>query len=263
MSAVRPKLPIFGVGVNPTTYDESVDAIITAAREQRSYAVTALATHGLMEAVRDHDFAGVLRQLDIVTPDGQPVRWALNRLHGASLVDRVYGPFLMLRLCAAASDQGVSVYLYGSTPHTCELLVAALKKRFPTLEIAGVFPDRFRDATASEDAEDVERIRSSGAGLVFVGRGCPRQERWVAAHRGRVPAAMIAVGAAFDYIAGTLAAPPAWMQNAGLEWLYRLRREPRRLWRRYLSTNSAFLWHFGGAVVKAWVQSPRDRGHPQ
>lgn len=258
---MQPKLPIFGIGVNPTTYDDSVNAIMAAARERRSYGVTALATHGLMEAVGDLTFAHVLGQLDVVTPDGQPVRWALNRLHGAALVQPVTGPFLMPKLCAAAADEGVSVYLYGSTPHTCQLLAIALRDRFPALQIAGVSPDRFRDATAAEDEEDVERIKSSGAGLVFVGRGCPRQERWVASHRGRVPAAMVAVGAAFDYIAGTLPPPPPWMQDVGLEWLYRLRREPRRLWRRYLSTNSAFLLHFSGALLKQRVQSGPGAQH--
>ena len=263
MSAVKTKLPVLGVGVNPTTYAESVAAIMAAARERRSYAVTALATHGLMEAAGDRDFARVLRGIDVVTPDGQPVRWALNRLHDTRLDDRVYGPFLMLRLCAAAAEQEVAIYLYGSTPRTCELLAAALRARFPALRIAGVSPDRFREATPAEDAADVELITSSGAGLVFVGRGCPRQERWVAAHRGRVPAAMIAVGAAFDYIAGTLPVPPPWMQASGLEWLYRLRREPRRLWRRYLSTNSAFLWHFAGDLLRMRMHAgagPRDAG---
>lgn len=256
MPAVRPKLSVFGVGVNPTTYDEAVSAIIAAARERRSYAVTALATHGLMEAVGNPDFAQVLDQLDIVTPDGQPVRWALNTLHGARLSDRVYGPALMLRLCAAAAREGIPVYLYGSTPRTCEQLVVALTRRYPALRIAGAFPDRFRDATPSEDEEDVDRICASGAGLVFVGRGCPRQERWAATHLRRVPAAMIAVGAAFDYIAGTLVSPPRWMQDVGLEWLYRLCREPRRLWRRYLYANSAFLVRFVAAVLKSRVRRP-------
>lgn len=259
MPSVRAKLPVFGIGVNPTTYDEAVGAILAAAQQHRSYAVTALATHGLMEAVGQPDFAQVVAGIDVVTPDGQPVRWALNRLYGTGLTDRVYGPFLMLRLCGAAAAHDVSIYLYGSTGRTCELLVAELSRRFPGLRIVGVFPDRFRDATAAEDDEDVARIAASGAGLVFVGRGCPRQERWVQAHRGSVPAAMIAVGAAFDYIAGTLVPPPRWMQRVGLEWLYRLRREPRRLWRRYLSANSRFLLHFAIALLRRRVTAGRTR----
>jgi N-acetylglucosaminyldiphosphoundecaprenol N-acetyl-beta-D-mannosaminyltransferase len=241
---------VFGVPVTPCTYETAVDAIIAAASEHRSYGVAALAVHGLMTAVDDAVFRAALERLDLVTPDGQPVRWALNLQIEPALGERVYGPDLTEKVCEAAEREGIGIYLFGSTERTCNALVAALGQRYPKIQIVGVQPDRFREATPEEDADDVARIVASGAGIVLVGRGCPRQERWVAEHLGRVPAAMLAVGAAFDYIAGTLAAPPRWMQRSGLEWVHRLTQEPRRLWRRYLVTNTQFLAHF----VPLWFQ---------
>ncbi len=242
------KVPLFGIGINPTSYDEATAAVIEAAVARRSFAVSALATHGLMYGVLYPEFAEVLDRIDLVTPDGQPVRWAMNILLETRLQDRVYGPQLTEHVCAAAEREQLSVYLFGSTEETCRQLVEALGRRFPKLSVAGIQPDRFREASPEEDGGDVERIIRSGAHIVLVGRGCPRQERWVAAHRALIPAAMLAVGAAFDYLAGTLRPPPVWMQQVGLEWLYRLYQEPRRLWRRYLVTNTYFTVHF----LRAW-----------
>lgn len=232
---------VLGVEVSVTDYDQACAAILDAAGSRRSMGVSALAVHGVMECVKDPDLARQVNSLAIVTPDGQPVRWALNLLHGTGLHDRVSGPDLVDRVCGQAARHGVSVYLYGSTEQTAWACARALERRHPDLQVADVQPDRFREATPEEDEEDVRRINRSGAGIVLVGRGCPRQERWVAAHQGRVDAAMLAVGAAFDYFAGNLRRAPAWMQRAGLEWLYRLAQEPRRLGRRYLVTNTAFL----------------------
>jgi len=190
--------------------------------------------------VRDAELGDLINSIELVTPDGQPVRWAINMLHNTALSERVYGPDLVAAVCAAAAMERMSVYLFGSTAETCRAVAEELPRRYPGLRIAGVQPDRFRDATADEDTEDVQRIRASGADIVLVGRGCPRQERWVALHRGLVPTPMLAVGAAFDYIAGNIAQPPRWMQRAGLEWFFRLSQEPRRLFRRYLIHNSLF-----------------------
>jgi N-acetylglucosaminyldiphosphoundecaprenol N-acetyl-beta-D-mannosaminyltransferase len=234
------KRPVFGVGVTVTDYARATAAVLAAAEERRSFGLTALATHGLMIAAEDPEFARVIAALDVVTPDGQPVRWALNRFHDAGLDDRVYGPDLTWKVCEHAARRGIGIYLFGSRPETCEAFAANLRTAFPDIAISGVQPDRFRDATAEEDAEDIARMNDSGAGIVLVGRGCPRQERWVAAHLGSVHAAMLAVGAAFDYHAGTLAKPPAWMQRYSLEWLFRLTQDPKRLWRRYLTYNSKF-----------------------
>lgn len=253
------KLDLFGVGVSVTDYDAATAEILAAARQRRSFGVSALATHGLMEAVRDPVLRERVNRLDLVTPDGQPVRWALNALHDAGLSERVYGPDLTGHVCAAAAREGIGVYLYGSTPETCAAFGAELERRYVGLRVVDVQPDRFREATEREDASDVARINSSGAGIVLVGRGCPRQERWVADHLGRVDAAMLAVGAAFDYFAGNLRRPPVWMQRHGLEWLFRLVQEPRRLARRYLTYNSAFLVAFGLELVRRATGRSRQR----
>ncbi|MEM8924722.1 MAG: WecB/TagA/CpsF family glycosyltransferase [Actinomycetota bacterium] len=242
------KVDVFGVGITVTTYDDATERIMDAARDRRSYAVSALAVHGLMEAVDDAEFRTLVNGIDLVTPDGQPVRWAMNTLHKTELDDRVYGPDLTWRVIEAAAHEGVGIYLYGSTEETANGFAAEIVRRHPDAIVADVQPDRFRDATPEEDAADIARINDSGAGVVLVGRGCPRQERWVAQHQGKVNAAMLAVGAAFDYGAGTLDPPPAWMQRAGLQWLFRLVQEPGRLWRRYLITNSRFLYSFGRAL---------------
>jgi exopolysaccharide biosynthesis WecB/TagA/CpsF family protein len=234
------KVPLFGIGISVTDYAGACAAILDAARARRSYAVSALATHGLTEAARDAELGDLVNAIELVTPDGQPVRWAMNMLHGTALSERVYGPDLVAAVCAAAAAERMSVYLFGSTAETCRAVAEELPRRYPGLRIVGVQPDRFRDATADEDAEDVQRIRASGADIVLVGRGCPRQERWVALHRGLLPVPMLAVGAAFDYIAGNITRPPRWMQRVGLEWLFRLYQEPRRLFRRYLVHNSLF-----------------------
>ncbi len=246
----RSRVDVFGIQMSVTDYEDSIEQIIEAGREHRSFAMSALATHGLMEAVHDDDFRDVVNGLDLVTPDGQPVRWAMNILHEAGLDDRVYGPDLTWKVIGAAADAGVGVYLFGSTPETCEKFVAAILKEWPHAIISDVQPDRFREATPEEDAADIERINNSGAGVVLVGRGCPRQEKWVGAHKGQVNAAMMAVGAAFDYHAGLLKKPPAAMQKYGLEWLWRMGLEPKRLFKRYAVTNSQYMFELGKAVAK-------------
>lgn len=244
------RVDIFGVQMSVTDYGDSIDQIIQAGQEKRSFAMSALATHGLMEAVHDPEFLEVVNGLDLVTPDGQPVRWAMNILHDTGLKDRVYGPDLTWKVCGAAADAGVGIYLFGSTPETCEKFVAAILDEWPHAIISDVQPDRFRDATPEEDAADIERINNSGAGVVLVGRGCPRQEKWVGAHRGQVDAAMMAVGAAFDYHAGLLKKPPAVMQRFGLEWLWRMGLEPKRLFKRYAVTNSQYVVQLAKAVIQ-------------
>lgn len=254
------KVDVFGVGISVTDYESATAKILEAARARRSFGMTALATHGLMESTRDPELRRRVNALDLVTPDGQPVRWAMNALQGAGLEERVYGPDLTVEVCRAAAEAGVGVYLFGSTQPTCDAMAAELRRRFPRIRIVDVQPDRFRDATPEEDAADVARMNASGAGVVLVGRGCPRQERWVADHLGHVDAAMMAVGAAFDYLAGNLRRPPAWMQRHGLEWLFRLGLEPRRLARRYLVHNSRFLVRFAREAVVLRSAGPLPSG---
>lgn len=250
MLTTSKRVDVFGVQMSVTDYADSIEQIIEAGREKRSFAMSALATHGLMEAVHNPEFLEVVNGLDLVTPDGQPVRWAMNILHDTNLDDRVYGPDLTWMVIGAAADAGVGIYLFGSTPETCEKFVSAIHAKWPHAIISDVQPDRFREATPEEDAADIARINASGAGVVLVGRGCPRQEKWVGAHRGKVNAAMMAVGAAFDYHAGLLKKPPEAMQRVGLEWLWRMGLEPKRLFKRYAVTNSQYVVQLAKAVAQ-------------
>ncbi|MEU7039250.1 WecB/TagA/CpsF family glycosyltransferase [Streptomyces sp. NPDC046237] len=235
------KRNVLGVLVDATTYDEAVRAVTDAARQRRPFALTALAVHGVMTGVRDHQHAARLNSFDLVTPDGQPVRWALNSLHHAGLTDRVSGPTLTLRVLQAAADEGLPVYLYGSTEQTLDRLVLNLQNTLPTLKIAGREASKFRTAHPGEDREIANRIIGSGARIVLVGLGCPRQETFVHAMRPVLPMPLLAIGAAFDFHAGLLRRPPQWIRRHGLEWLWRLAAEPGRLWRRYLILNPLYL----------------------
>lgn len=236
---------VLGVYVSATTYDEALDAVIGAARARKSACVSHLAVHGLVEGSRDARFRSILRHFDIVAPDGMPVKVALNMLYAANLEDRVYGPEFMLRVCERAADEGVGVYLYGSQRHVVDALQNSLIGRYPGLRVVGCEPSIFRPLTMVEDEALVDRINDSGAGVVFVGLGCPLQEKFAYEHKGKIRAVQICVGAAFDFHSGEKKMAPAWMQRCALEWFFRLLREPRRLCARYLVTNTVFLFNIG------------------
>lgn len=238
------KFNVLGVSVDALDYAFAVDAVMAAAREQRPLKVTALAVHGVMTGVMDPVHRWRLNSFDIVAPDGQPVRWALNLLYRLKLADRVYGPDLTLRVCEAAAKEDVPVYFYGSRPEVLNALRSRLTRRFPNLTIAGTAPSQFRQVSTSEKDRIAGEIRDSGAGIVFVGLGCPRQEVFVHEFADAIGTPLLAVGAAFDFHAGLKRQAPRWMQKRGLEWAFRLSQEPGRLWRRYLVLNSYFLWLF-------------------
>jgi exopolysaccharide biosynthesis WecB/TagA/CpsF family protein len=240
-AAWPPRHAIFGVTVSATDYSGVTDAVIHAARRREGGVVDFMPVHGLVTAARQAGFRRMVNTFEIVAPDGQPVRWALNRMHDANLRDRVYGPELMLRLCAEAAKEKIGIYLYGGRPEVLEKLKANLQERHPSLKIAGAEAPPFRPLTAEEDEAVVERINASGAGIVFLGIGCPKQEAFAFEHRARIGALMLCVGAAFDLHAGVKRMAPRLMQRLSLEWLYRLWQEPRRLWRRYFVTNSMFI----------------------
>jgi exopolysaccharide biosynthesis WecB/TagA/CpsF family protein len=247
---------VLGVLVDATTYDQAADEVLAAAREGRPFALTALAVHGVMTGVQDKAHGARLNSFDLVTPDGQPVRWALNLLHHAGLTDRVYGPTLTLRVLARAADEGLPVYLYGSTDETLDRLVPKLQEMYPALKIAGREPSKFRTAQEGEAERIAARIAGSGARVVLVGLGCPRQEIFAYAMRPLLPMPLLAVGAAFDYHAGQLRKPPAWMQRYGLEWLWRLGLEPGRLWKRYLLLNPNYLARLAAQKTHLWRAAP-------
>ncbi len=225
-------------------YELASDIIIEKAAKNESFAVSALAVHGLITSIQDKHLGSIINTIDMIVPDGQPVRWALNSFYKLGMKDRVYGPTLTLHVLRKASQLKLKVFLYGSTKNTLTLFKKFINSNFPGVTVCGIHIDRFREATAAEDIEDIIEINHSGANIVLVGRGCPRQEYWVANHKNKVQAVMMAVGAAFDFHAGTAKQAPKWMQDRGLEWLYRLLKEPKRLWKRYLVTNTLFILIF-------------------
>jgi N-acetylglucosaminyldiphosphoundecaprenol N-acetyl-beta-D-mannosaminyltransferase len=236
------KRNVLGILISVADYEGAVEAIVRAARDRVGSAVSALAVHGLMTGVFDREQKFRLNHFDLLVPDGQPVRWVLNWLHHAGLSDRVYGPNLTLKLCARAAQEGCPVYFYGSTDEVLCSLRRNLEFRFPDLIIAGMEPSKFRRLRPDEKLELATRIRTSGAAITFVGLGCPRQEAFAYEFRDHLQMPTVAVGAAFPFLAGIVPQAPAWMQNAGLEWLFRLVAEPRRLWQRYLLLNPAYIF---------------------
>jgi len=239
-SAGRQTVPVLGAPIDAIDMPGAVARISRWAESHKSHYVCVCNAHSVVTASRDPSFAQVLQAADLALPDGAPVAWLMRR-QGMRGQTRVSGPDLMAEYCEHAARCGQSIYLYGATEATLASLHQALLSRWPTLRIAGAHSPPFRPTTEEEDAADIERINASGAGTVWVSLGCPKQEVWMLAHRGRIHGVMIGVGAAFDFHAGTVARAPAWMRANGLEWLHRLASEPRRLWRRYLVTNTLFI----------------------
>jgi exopolysaccharide biosynthesis WecB/TagA/CpsF family protein len=248
-----PKFNLFGVQVSATTYAGVVDAVIAAVRWRIPSIVSLHAAHAVVTASDDPKLNERVNDFQIVAPDGQPVRWALNWLHRTGLRDRVYGPELTLRLCQRAAEEGVAIYLYGSSPEVIEALCDRLPKKYPGLIIAGAESPPFRALSEEEDAEMVHRINDSGAGIVFIGLGCPKQDHFAYEHRQSIEGVQVCVGAAFDFHAGNKKVAPPWMQKRGLEWLFRLSQEPGRLWQRYLVTNTLFVLKFCGQFCRGIV----------
>jgi N-acetylglucosaminyldiphosphoundecaprenol N-acetyl-beta-D-mannosaminyltransferase len=236
------KYNVCGVMISATDYDETVDCLIEAAEDRQSAVASFFAVHAVVTAGGDEALKRAVNDFEIIGPDGQPVRWALRWLHGVRLADRVYGPELTLRLCRRAAQRGLPIYLYGGANEgVLDGLESSLREKFPEIVIAGREVPPFRALTPEEDDVLVERINASGAAIVLIGLGCPKQDLFAAAHRDRLSAVQVCVGAAFDFHAGMKSMAPEWMQRRGLEWFYRLCQEPRRLARRYAATNSVFL----------------------
>jgi len=234
---------ILGMRVDCSSYDEVVESIAGMSGEEPSSYVCIATVHMVMEAWDDDEYREMVNGAELVTSDGVPLVWAL-RLLGLSDAERVYGPSLTPRLCERAAQDAIPVGFYGGDPEVLETLCTRLQERYPALDIAFRYSPPFRPLSPDEDAELASAIESSGARILFVGLGCPKQERWMASHRDALSCTMVGVGAAFDFIAGVKAQAPAWMQRCGLEWLFRLVCEPRRLWRRYLYHNPRFLVAF-------------------
>lgn len=232
---------ILGVGVSAINPDMAVDTIDGWIAEGRQNYVCVTGVHGVIESQSDQDLRRIVNQAGLVTPDGMPLVW-VSRLRNNRSVSRVYGPDLMAEVCAKSVAKGHRHFLYGGAPGVAERLADQLRQRYPGIEIAGLYVPPFRPLTPAEDEAVIEQINASKADIVWVGLSTPKQEYWMAAHLGRLDACvMVGVGAAFDFLAGVKTQAPRWMQRSGLEWLYRLVTEPRRLWRRYLTIVPLFL----------------------
>ena len=256
------KKNLIGVLINAVDYEAAVTKIVAAAQNRRALAVSALAVHGVMTGVLDARHRHRLNQLDLVVPDGQPVRWGLNLLYQTQLPDRVYGPTLTLKVCERAAQEKLPIYLYGSRTDVLEDFSRTLIERFPGIIIAGMQPSRFRRTSEHEKEQIATEIRQSGAAIALVGLGCPRQEVWVYEYRDLLSMPLLAVGAAFDFHAGTLSQAPPTLQKLGLEWLYRLAHEPRRLWKRYIFLNPLYLMLLAIQLSKLWQFDPSNTKTP-
>lgn len=228
---------ILKVRVHATTYEDAAQRIGAWALAGESRYVCACNVHMVMEAHDDATFCDVVNGADLVTPDGMPLVWALRAM-GVRGAARVYGPDLMLALCAAASREHIPIGLYGGTPQVLNQLVGRIETAFPGLALSFARSPPF--GSDNTDHADIEDMRTAGVRMLFVALGCPKQERWMASNHRKLPAVMVGVGAAFDFIAGSKPQAPAVLQSAGLEWAFRLASEPRRLWRRYAVHNPRF-----------------------
>jgi N-acetylglucosaminyldiphosphoundecaprenol N-acetyl-beta-D-mannosaminyltransferase len=244
-----PTKDLIGVPVYFSSFDEQVSQIVTWARNYQSKMVCVANVHMLIEAWQNSHFADLLRNADLVTPDGMPLVWMM-KLMGVKQAERVAGMDIFHTACEQASTAQISVFLLGSSPEVLEKICQRLKNEFPKLNIAGMYSPPFAPLSLNPDTSIIKTINDSGAGIVFVALGCPKQELWMAQYREKIQAVMIGVGAVFPIYAGVLKQAPKFMQNAGLEWLFRLTQEPSRLWHRYTTTIPIFIWL---ALKQIWL----------
>lgn len=244
-----PSTMVVGSRVDLTSYDDAVEKICGWAERGESRYVVVSTVNNVVESMDDPEYRQIVNDADLVTPDGMPLVWALRML-GMPEATRVYGPDLMPAICAQAAHQGIPIALYGGTTDVLVRLGSILYDRFPGLKIAFAWSPPFRKLTPEEDGSITRSIAASGARIVFVGIGSPKQDRWAASRKGELPAVMVGVGAAFDFLSGSKKQAPVWMQDHGLEWAFRLFSEPRRLWRRYLVGNPRFVYHFAGQLLR-------------
>jgi len=242
MPGLMPK-SLFGVRVDVGSMDGACEQVLAAARERRGGFVCVANVDMLTRARSTPKLLAIMQDALAVTADGMPLVWAQRRLLHQRGAERVRGPSLVLELCGRAQAEGLPAYFYGGMPDEIAPLRTALLARFPHLKIAGIESPPMLPAEPGMDEATVESINATGAALLFVGLGCPKQEYWMAAQQARLLPVSLGVGLAFALIAGTKSQAPAWMRDAGLEWLYRLGQEPGRLWKRYLVGNSRFIWY--------------------
>jgi N-acetylglucosaminyldiphosphoundecaprenol N-acetyl-beta-D-mannosaminyltransferase len=243
---------ILGVRTDSPSYSGAAAKVLAWANTPQSRYVCVSNVHVTMESYDSREYRAIVNAADLVTPDGMPLVWAL-RLFGVARATRVYGPTLTENVLQRAANAGVAVGFYGGSEEVLTRMLESCRRRLPNLQVAFAHAPPFRPLTAEEDAAVVEEINRSGARILFVGLGCPKQERWMALHKGRINAVMLGVGAAFDFLSGMKPQAPPWMQQAGLEWLFRLATEPRRLWRRYAYHNPRFVVLLAGQYLRSLI----------
>lgn len=236
-----PSIEVTGVSVTSLLLNEQVDLMVYWAKQRLSKIVCVANVHMLIESRVNSKLRGVLDRAHLVTPDGMPLVWTMRAL-GLSSQDRVAGMDIFEKTCKRCEEEGISIYLIGSTQSVLEKMVARISKDFPRLEVAGVESPPFRALSKAEEESTVERINKSGAGVTFVSLGCPKQECWMARQYSNVQSVMVGVGAVFPVYARIQSHAPKWIRESGLEWLYRLCREPRRLYKRYATTIPPFIY---------------------
>jgi N-acetylglucosaminyldiphosphoundecaprenol N-acetyl-beta-D-mannosaminyltransferase len=231
---------ILGMRVDATSYEDGAGRVVRWAQEKRSAYVCVASVHMVMETFDSEAFRQAVNGADLITPDGRPLVWALQGL-GVRSASQVRGTDLTASVVERAAHEDVPIGLYGGTPELLESFVRVLETRYPRIQVTCKIAPPFRPLTPEEDKAVTQEIVDSGARILFVGIGCPKQEGWMAEHKGRIPAVMLGVGAAFDFHTGRIRQAPRWMQSAGLEWAFRLAMDPRRLWRRYAKHNPRFV----------------------
>jgi N-acetylglucosaminyldiphosphoundecaprenol N-acetyl-beta-D-mannosaminyltransferase len=235
------RVRVLSIDVSTGSFEDLVRRIVLFGSTRTSSYVCCVNAHMVVEAWRGPAFEAILEAADVASPDGMPIVYSMRLLHGLKQ-ERVAGNDLMPAVIARAEAQAQSVFFFGSTQAVLDGIEKRLETDHPNLRVAGTYSPPFRDLTDAEMSRSAKEINASGANIVFVSLGCPRQERWMAAMKGRIDTVMLGVGGAFPLYAGVDSRAPEWLRNLSLEWSYRLALEPRRLWKRYLVTNSIFLW---------------------
>ncbi|MFB8791758.1 MAG: WecB/TagA/CpsF family glycosyltransferase [Potamolinea sp.] len=240
LKLLKPIINVIGSPITALPFAEQIKAMLEWASNRESKSVCVANVHMLMEAHWNPKFSSILKSADLVTPDGMPLVWMM-KLMGASQQNRIAGMELFVSLCQLAPQRDIGVFFVGSETTILEKMRAKLKQEFPDLKIVGMEPLPFHPLLPLEDETVIQKIQDSGAGIVLVSLGCPKQEYWIHQNKGKIQAVMIGLGAVFPMLAGIHKRAPLWMQNLGLEWFYRLIQEPRRLGIRYLRTNPTFI----------------------
>lgn len=240
---------ILGMRVDNLTYSRITDMVLEMIGKGQRGTICVANVHMVMEAYDDPVFREMVNGANFVTADGMPLVW-VQRLLGDRKVQRVYGPQLMETLLAAAAKNMISVGLFGGKPDILDRLLQRIRAKYPAIAIVYSFSPPFRQLTPQEEESIIGKINESGVKLLFIGLGCPKQEIWMARNGGKINAVAVGVGAAFDFLSGSKPQAPLWMRRSGLEWLFRLLSEPRRLWRRYFYNNPRFIWHISRQLIR-------------